>query len=54
MQKILTPNRQYGEKMEKEEEIASERRPLDEKIHTELIELGKQAGCNWLEATVAG
>ena len=39
--------------LEREEEIASQRKPLDKKVHAVLINLGKQAGHNSLEAAVA-
>ena len=39
--------------LEREENIANQRKPLDEKIHAELINLAKQSGPNSLEAAVA-
>lgn len=39
--------------LEREEKVASQRKPLDEKIHVELINLGKHSGPNSLEAAVA-
>ena len=39
--------------LEKEEVIASQRKPVDEKMHAELIKLGSQAGQNSPEALVA-
>ena len=39
--------------LEKEEVIASQRKPLDKKNHAELIKLANHAGRNSLEAAVA-
>jgi len=39
--------------LKKEEDIASQRLPLDDKIHAELITMGKKAGRDSAEAVVA-
>ena len=39
--------------LEREENIACQRKPLDNKIHAQLITQAKEAGVNSLEASVA-
>ena len=39
--------------LKKEEDIATQRLPLDDKIHAELINMGKKAGKDSAEAVVA-